>query len=330
MELEKYLKQIIQLSEYELTADDIKKIQFEGIEKYVIDKLNLSKYRSTSIPYELLQKITNIVNNSIKNSKPIHVTVPFGGFKKWQLMPAPNPDWSEILNFIFLREYLLPICTVYKPGIILDYFSDEVFVSRMNNYSQEDLDNYNNKFQDILKYFKNFVPYNFKIKYSYIRDEISQVEIMKRFEEDIPKLKLEWNKLSDKDKKDSLQKTERNYKCDYSKISEQEKYEKIFDSCMVHEAFVNGKWDHDIPWAFAEDMIPLGFVYTKKWGIHLKSSVSSTVQFWVGVGALKFVENSIIPTILTYEQFKTLKPELVKINIFSADMDYLNKILVIK
>lgn len=331
MEIKEYLQNLIENFEYSLSDEEQKSIKFEGIEKFIFNKLNSSKFKAGSIPEELATKIHSIIKSSVASSKPIHLTVPFGGFKKWQLPSYPHIDWAEVFNAIHLRSYILPIATAYKPGVVIEYFSDEIFVSRMNNYPQADLDIYNDEMTKLLKYLNSYMPDNARFKFSKIRDQISQEQLMERFDKIIAELKQEWPKLPAEEQKYRIEKARRNYRIDekFEKLTKEEQEQAIWESTLVHDAFIFGDWEQGVPWAFGEDMIPIGFMYTKKWGIHLKSSRSSTVQFWVGVGALEQRDSEFIPTILTYQQLLAAKLEEQKVAIFDKDFPTLRKISLV-
>jgi len=257
--------------------------------------------------------------------------VPFGGYKKWQLPTAPLPDWAEVFNIVLLREYLAPIAAAYEHGVMLQYVSDEIFISRMNNYPQEDVDAYNDQFEQLIQFFQEYLPRNFGLTFSKIRDEISQEEILKRFDDTILRLRKEWAELSDETREYRIQKAERNYRGDLSILSNEEKYEVLLDSTMIHDAFIEGEWEQGVTWAFGEFMIPVGFRYTGSWGIHLRSSRSSTVQFWIGVGALQQKPEGYLPTILTYNQYQTVERQLKEeqVEVFSEKFPNLRSILVL-
>ena len=327
--LEEYVKTIPQ---YVLSDSEKKTIQFQGIENYIYNKLSSSKFKGSALPEKLQLAVKEKIGKSAKQGKPIHMTIPFGGYKKWQLPTYPNADWSEVFNIVLLREYLAPIAAEYKHGLILQYVSDEVFVARMNNYPQKDIDSYNDQLKSIIDWFQDYLPKNFQLKYSKIRDNISQKEILKRFDKDIVKLKKKWTKLPQKERDFRLNKSERNYKGDLSKLPKKEKDQILLDSTMVHDAFIFGDWDDDVSWAFDEMMIAIGFRYTGSWGIHLKSTRSSTNQFWIGMGALKDTKKGFVPTSLTYEQYLKVKSKLgsEKVSVFPDSFENLQKIMVFK
>ena len=288
---------------YTQSSSDLKKLQFSGLKSLIYDKLTLSKYRSSTIPVELQQKTREKINYCVTSNLPIHITVPFGGYKKWQLPTAPHIDFSEVFNLLQLREYLAPIAAIYKNGVILEYFSDEIFVSVMNNIPQVDIDIYNNEFVILIDFLKPYFPKNFQCKFSKIRDFISPEEIFKRFDEIKKDLREKWKSLNHDEQQRRLSKARRNYKGDADEQT-------IFESNLTHDAFIFGDWDAGIPWAFDKDMIAIGFRYTKTWGIPLMSSRSSATQFWVGTGAIKVINKECVPTIITYEQYLKTTPLL--------------------
>lgn len=332
MTTQEYLNNLITtVPTYILSVEDEKQIKFEGIERFVYKKLSSTRYRASAIPNELELAVKAKIHYCIENRLPIHITVPFGGFKKWQLPSYPDIDWAEVFNIIFLREYLAPIAVAYEYGVLLEYFSDEVFISRMNNYPQADLDKYNNSFRELVQEVRNYLPKNFTMKLSKIRDQISQDEILNRFDKTIADLRIKWQSLPEEEREYRIQKSERNYRSDFENVNEENRIETLIDSTMVHDAFIFGDWDKDIPWAFGKDMIALGFRYTGTWGIHIKSSKTSTAQFWVGIGALKLEGNVYLPTILTYKQLLESKELMIdEVEVFDSKFNNLKSISIVK
>lgn len=291
-----------------LSLSDQKKIQFQGLEQLLYEKLTSSKYRSLALPPELQQKIKEKIHLCVTRHIPIHITVPFGGYKKWQLKTAPHLDWSEVFNVLQLREYLSPVAALYKPGVILEYFSDEIFISRMNNIPQQEVDTYNSECADLFKFIQRYTPHNMKFKFSKIRDFISEEELFNRFDKIKIQLRKDWQNLPKEEQERRLNKARRNYKGEADTQT-------IFEANLIHDAFLYGDWDLGIPWAFDTHMIAVGFRYTKSWGIPLKSSRSSATQFWVGTGVLLHKESEYVPTILTLEQFEEQKGNFSQENV---------------
>jgi hypothetical protein len=280
------------------------------------------------VPEDLELKIKEKIKKSVQANEPIHLTVPFGGYKKWQLPTYPGIDWAEVFNVVFLREFAAPLAAGYNNGLVLEYFSDEIFVARMNNYPQQDLDVYNGEFSQLIAWFGEYVPENMQLTSSKIRDDITSEELHKRFDKNIQELREKWDEVPKEQQQIRLKKSERNYKGDLSKLSPEEKQKVLWESTLVHDAFIFGDWDHDTPWAFDEKMIALGFRYTGSWGIHIRSSRSSTVQFWIGMGALQQKGVEYIPTILTYQQYLAKRDLLGEqtVELFDQSFSNLSKI----
>lgn len=298
-----YLKHSIEEFDTNLTIEEKKQLQFEGKVAYILKKINSNKYKQAKFPEVLIQKIQGIVTTAVAESKPIHFSIPFGGFKKWQYPHYPAIGWEEIFNIIQLRNFAIEIAKGYEPGVIIQYVSDEVFISRMNNMSQEDLDHYNSSFNLAVAYIQQFTPPNVMLRFTKIRDELSQQEVLKRFDEGIIGLKQKWAELPIEERKKRLEKTARNYKLDKKKYTKNELERLYLESTLVHDAFIFTEWERGTLWAFRGDMIPIGFRYTGTWGINLKSSPTSAVQFWVGFGLLEEKDGSFAQKILTYNQY---------------------------
>ena len=333
MDANKYLQTYVTNKKgYQLTEEDNKKVQIQGVYQFVYDKLNSSKYRASKMPEELDSKVKQKIKYCLTNSLPIHISVPFGGYKKWQFPTYPNPDWSEVFAISLLIEYLSPVAAGYEKGVVLEFFSDEIFIARMNNYPQGDLDSYNDQFANLVSWFNRCIPKNFVLKSSKIRDQISAKELNKRFDNEIVKLRKTWDSLPEKEKAYRLAKSERNYQGNLSKLNKDESKKILLESTMVHDAFIFGDWENGVPWAFDKDMIAIGYRYTGTWGIPLRSSRSSTVQFWIGLGALINKNISFVPTSLSYNQYldniKNLSHK--KITIFPKYFTNLQSIPVLK
>jgi hypothetical protein len=316
-----YLKSIIEtIPVYTLTNDDRKCIQFEGVEEYIYKKLTSSKYRSSAIAESLEITIRSEIEYCIKNSLPIHIVLPFGAYKRPHLPTSPSVDFAELFNMILMREYLAPIIAGYKKGAIMDYYSVAIFTGRINHISQESLDTYDKDFQKLIKEFSKYCPSNLEFRYSHLSDVISQENAWKSV--DIKRLEVDklWDTYT-QEQKDILIKRAK-VSCNINESDPN--YEKdLMESILDHEAFSTRCWDNNgkIVWRNAPDMVTVGQSYTGSWALHLKSSATSRVNYWVGIGALMKQGESYVPTILSYDQFLENK-EII--NIKEAEISNMN------
>jgi len=326
-----YIKNLIEtVPTYTLTNDDKKCIQFEGIEKYIYNKLASSKFRNSAIPEKLADSMKKSIKHCVTNMLPIHIMFPFGAYKRWNLPSHPGIDFAEVFNMALLREYLAPIAAGYEHGVILHYYSVELFVERNNHIPQNNINFYEHEFLELIAVFTKYLPQNMQFKFTNLREEISQQEAMKAVDIKVEELRKNWINLPEKDKELKIKRAKVNCMVDPNSTD----YEKvILEAVFVHDAFSSQCWDKGgkVVWITGPDMITIGNSYTGSWGIHIKSSQSSRVNFWVGIGALQRQDSKLLPTILSYEQFLEINDSklIEKISYFRNTFSNLNKILVI-
>ena len=124
MDAQAHIEQLLHFPAYQLSEEEKKVIAKSGVAEYLTRKILSNKYRKSAPSAEVLKSIAERVRKSVKDNSPIHLTIPTGGYKKWQLKSAPEVDWSEFFHLRFMLEYIAPLAAAYMPGVILDYFSN--------------------------------------------------------------------------------------------------------------------------------------------------------------------------------------------------------------
>jgi len=310
MKTEEYLQNLIEnIPKYRITQSDSRQIQKEGIKKYTYNKISSAKYRSSSMPQELAKTVEGKIDYAYENHLPIRIVFPFGAYKRWNFPTYPGIDYAEVFNMVLLREYLSQISEFYPYGVTLDYHSVELFVERNNHLPQKDLFFYQDEFRNFLEYFNNYMPKGLEFRFKNLREEISQKDCLDNIEKEMPKLHKEWPKISQKDKELKIKRAKISCKID----EKDPNYEEIIkDAVHVHDAFSNGCWNPDgkAIWNNGLNMIKIGNSYTEDWGIHIKSSKTSRVNFWVGTGVLLKRDALFLPTILSYQQHLSSRKDI--------------------
>lgn len=301
------------ISEYSVTDEDRKKIHFQGLPQLIYEKLTTGKFRTKPITPKISNRIREAVLLALNENLPITITVPFGGYKSPRLSFSPHIDWAEVFTCILLRSYLAPVAALHKHGVILEYYSDEIIVNSMNCIPQTDLDIYNNEFASFLRKFQRYLPPNLTFRMRSIREHISQQQLFEKF--DLAKVNVSnwWNSLPKTEQDLQLEKAERNYYKSLENIPRANRIDVLKKSLFIHEAFVRSHWDTDILWAFGKGKIPIGFRYADAWGIQVRSSTSSAIQFWVGTGILSTREDSFQTEIIGFETYNKVQKDLRKI-----------------
>lgn len=330
MDTNQYLTNIIQdNSSYTLTAEDKKVIQHEGVETFIFNKLDSSRFKASATEKGYLQKIKDKIHLSIMHDEPIYITLPFGATKNPYLPTAPAIDWAEVFNIAFIREYLKPIAAAYKNGVILEYVSVAVFEEKVNRIPKKDTDLYDKEFQKLIEYYQKFLPENFKLRYFRVEDSIPRSQIEKLIGIKMEELRKTWNKQTPEVIEYKLIRAKRNsiYNPNDSHFDSL-----ILNSALGHDAFCSECWTTDAaPWD-KKNMITLAHNYTTGWAIHVRSTPGSSVNFWSGIGVLLDRNGKYIPTVLSPKQYQEQKQEIkeVKVNIFGESFANLNTLLIVK
>lgn len=184
-------------SEYiQSRLDDLKKIEVVDVSKdklveTIVNKILSKKFRKYAVDEAFREHVNKVVSNSVKKNEPITMVWVFGGYKLWRIPTAPEADWGELFSMIYFARYAKTIAEVYKPGIVFDFYSDDVIVSRMDNIPQKDVDAYQESFRKLLGFVSNYLPDNVKFTYNRVADQYGPGEFEKELEKNIEKLKSE-------------------------------------------------------------------------------------------------------------------------------------------
>ena len=308
------------------TTEDKNIIQYEGIEKYIYKKLNSSKYRATKTTEDYDKLVREKISYCVKNRLPIHVDLSTGATKNPRAVTAPGIDWAEVFNVAFIREYLKPIAAAYKYGVLLDYFSVAIFEEKVNSISQKDVDLYDNQLNELIKVYQNYLPENLILRYRRLSDLTTKEVIYPILDEKVIELRKDWEKMSEEEKKEKIFRAERNVA--FGK-DEPNYDERILNAILHHEAFGGECWAKAVTpvWNELGD-ISLGHRYTDGWAIHVRSAAASTINFWSGVGLLIKKGENYIPTVLSPNQFNSIKNKLKleDISFFGSNQTLRNKL----
>ncbi|MEK7680880.1 MAG: hypothetical protein AAB348_02460 [Patescibacteria group bacterium] len=299
------LNQLQTCSKYCLTEED-KKILQKGKRDFIIKKLLSKKFKKWSVDGEVMNRLTSVVDKSIKNNSPIKFAFPFGGYKLWRFDTAPEVDWSEFFAIAYFCEYISSILSAHEPGVIFQFFSDDIIIERMNNIQKNDLKNYLDSFRKLIECFKPFFPANLKIELIRIGDFYGD-----EFDEEINRLVSELNiteMWGDEAKREKMLKTSKlNYKFDgvedFTELTETEKQKKLEMAVIFHEAY--RKVLQKIITVYPPDKIVLSSRPSPQ-TIPLGSCKNSAIKFWCGYGILERDGDELVERILSYEQWKKL------------------------
>jgi len=309
--MEEFLTKFIKnKADYKLSPEEEKALKFEGVGKFVFNKLNSTKYRAQATSQDYLDKIADKISLSINHNLPIHLTLPFGATKNPYLVTAPGIDWGEVFDIAYIRDYLAPIAKAYKHGVILEYISVAIFEEHVNRIPQKDVDLYDKEFTNLIKFYQDYIPKNLQLKYSRVSDSFDQKETNRLIDLKKDELRKNWNKQAKEVIERKLFRAKRN--CVYDP-NDKNLNTILLESALGHDAFCSECWTTDSPPWDKKDMIALGHNYTSGWAIHVRSTPGSSVNFWSGVGVLEQRGEKYIPTVLSPSQYKEVSDKIKEI-----------------
>lgn len=158
-----------------------------------------------------------------------------------------------------MSELLAPILAAYKPGVILDYASEDVIISKMNNYPPSSLDAYAVSFGTLISEYSQNIPDNFRINYVRTGEKYDTAELLAKIDAQLPKSKQEWSNISSEEKEARLLRSNRSVMfdgmVDYSDLDSIQKHAIIEESKQIEDLFYE-----------IEDELIDGYYYT---GTHI-------------------------------------------------------------
>jgi hypothetical protein len=77
MKPQQYIKQLLEFPTYQLREEDLAVIAKSGMSEYLTRKILSNKFRKSAPSEEVLKNIIKLVRMSVKESSPIHLTIPY-------------------------------------------------------------------------------------------------------------------------------------------------------------------------------------------------------------------------------------------------------------
>ncbi len=319
----KFLEEQLKLKKYTLLPDDEKKIKNQGKAEWITGKITAKKFRKASVKENTRKDILEKIQKSIDDNKPVYLIVAFGGYKHFWNPSYPEVDWAEFFNLRFMLDFVAPILAVHRPGVILDYESEDVILPMIDNFPEEALDKYAKSFKKLIGVFAKNFPDNLKINYVRSQDQCDTEKLLQEVRKRFPEAKKNWQKLPKEEKEYRLH---RSPKCilwdgkeDLTGLNEKERQERIEKSKIINELYYEVDFDFRGDYFVGDNHIPL----VLSWGLcnenfdnwlTLGSTYASTVDFWSGRGVLEDRGDKIVMRVVSQNQYKEIFGSLKEID----------------
>ena len=270
----------------------------EAIKKQLLS----NKYRKYSATPEFISKIENAIQYNLDRNKPIELTLPHGSYKLWRLKSAPEADWAELFAHIYYTQWLKPICDIYKPGVVLDCYLDDIMLERLNDIPQQDIAKYQQSYHDVLNLLDTYRPKNFESKITTVSSLFSTktdlfTAVEKKLSVTIPS-----------------ELTEKRLKSIYLNLPE-EKHDNVTVAKISHLEDAYQSVKSDIGYRDNRpDNIPIWFEKHPS-RLAVGSTKNSIMKFWIATGVLIKNNETYTSTILSESQLKKYKTTKHPINL---------------
>lgn len=308
---------------YVLTDEDTKTIS-RGLSDFILKKLLRKKFRKQKLHPDTVSEFTTKITNRIKENRPIHFCIPFGGYKHFWNPSHPNPDWAEVFTLRFLSEWVSPVLASYKPGVVIEFISEDMILPRMNNYPEDALEEYSKTFSSLLDNQRKILPTNLAINYFRVGDKYDKNSIISEVEKLLPERWDKWNTYTDETKEIELKRSKRSVmwkgKKDITHLSEAEKEKITIESRLIELAYYDVEARPEFLGNYFTDENRIGVCFSfglspdnsTHW-ITLGSTYASSVDYWIGRGILEKTDSGFVPRIVSKEQYQKIK-EKVQVN----------------
>lgn len=141
------------------------------------------KFRRVAASEILLKRIREAIDYNVSKNKPINITFLQGSYKLWRLEEAPEVDWAELFALMHYATWVKPILSFYKPGVVFDFYMDDLVMEKISNYRRDEILSYQSSFQKVIDFILTYCPDNLQCKITTVS---SRYDSEKDF----------WNKLS--------------------------------------------------------------------------------------------------------------------------------------
>jgi hypothetical protein len=269
------------------------------IEDAIYAKVMSKKFRKLKPGEDAVNLTKAAIKIFVNDNKPVRIFEMFGGNKLWRFEEAPEVDWAELFSLVYFVQWSRLIASVYKPGVVFEYFSQDISVQSLNNVSRTETDKYSETFKSMLAFIEPYLPPNIKVVYTRHSDYFENLDDYDKELEESKKAYLEKNKGKLPELTDVMKAaTELNVKLRPGQDSDPLWREKVE---LEHQAIFETKTLKKIsddpakiwtcPTYYADSVVT-------------GSTKRSLAKFWAGVGVLKAEECKYVELVLTPKQLE--------------------------
>jgi hypothetical protein len=312
------------LCEFEKLSQIESEILPQNIENEIFKSIKTSKFRKYHANDSLLKSIQEAINYNISNNNPINITFLQGCYKLWRLEESPEADWAELFALMHYATWVKPILSIYKPGVVFDFYVDDLIMERISNYKREELLSYQLSFQKVMDFIMSYCPKNLRFKITTVSSRFSdEGDFWKKLNIAVEKQEKPENIKINESITAMIELNYRPSPNDNLDIFWKEKIMQIHNTHSTLEERLNYREKKGKILAMPHHY------HASDTRLFVGSTKDSIVKYWIGVGAIKMREEQFIPTVLSPKQLADAKFSIQKVEIMGLDAKNFKSIRVL-
>lgn len=270
-----------------------------SLEDAIYAKVMSKKFRKLKPGDDCVRLTKEAIKLFVKDNKPVRIFEMFGGNKLWRFDEAPNIDWAELFSFTYFAQWARLIASVWEPGVIFEYFSQDISVESLNNVPRSETNQYSKTFKEMLKFVEPYLPENVKFIYTRHYDSFANPDDYYKELEEAKKELLKQNNGKYPEMSDAMKAaTMLNVKLKQGQDTDPQWMEKV-------------EWEHQAIF-ITPTLKKISDDPAKIWtcptyypdSVVTGSTKRSYAKFWAAVGALQKEGDSYAELVLTPKQLK--------------------------
>lgn len=297
----------------------------ERLADEIVKALTTKKFRKFRMSDELKGHVRRSVELNVENNKPINITFLHGAYKLWRLEESPESDWAELFALMRYIAWVKPVCELYKPGVVIDFFMDDYIVPMLNNLDDRDIETYVESYQRLLDFLGTYKPANLELTINTVGSRFASKEAFeKSVYANLEKIEAEQSgKLPELN--DSVKAMiDLNAKPTDEQLADPKWREKVWN---LHNAYSVTKSEPGYHKNRPEKI--LAFTSSLPMAIGVGTTKKAVMKFWIGAGVLRPDVEEFDQDILSPSQLEKAEYEWQDVNISGLQGKNFNKIRVI-
>ncbi|MEM9453163.1 MAG: hypothetical protein AAGF11_03230 [Myxococcota bacterium] len=273
------------------------------------------KFRKWRVRPKAAGMIRTLVEQAVREERPLRFTFNFGGYKHWSLPTFPRAAWEEFFMLLHYLSYLRPIAECHAPGVSLEFLSCDVIIERANNVAHGFQEQYLSSLRELFAFFTELFPARLSLKLVRIVPDLyaDVAEMHEDFEAARHRVmaKLEDRAASKLDKK--LAKSNFNICWDgkepWHTLDPEARQRRIHESLILAESI--GKVARRERFDGLGQTIRL-FCTPFRYNVAIGTTRASITKFWTGVGVVEQRGERFIPRVLSPSQYREIEGALTE------------------